>query len=86
VITIRDATLVLGDKGQGERVFDENEIYKGTDRLCADMVSQKLYPANRYFEVAKKNRLYFNKGDEKRALQIKNIIVSIIERVLLKGY
>ena len=49
------------------RVFDENEKYKGPDRLCADIVSQKLYPADRYFEVAKKNRLFFNKGDEKIA-------------------
>ena len=49
------------------RIFNENEKYKGPDRLCADMVSQKLYPADRYFEVPKKNRLYFNKGDEKMA-------------------
>jgi endonuclease YncB( thermonuclease family) len=49
------------------KIFDENEKYKGPDRLCADMVSQKLYPAERYFEVEKKNRLYFNKGDEKMA-------------------
>lgn len=49
------------------RIFDENEKYKGPDRLCADMASQRLYPADRYFEVEKKNRLYFNKGDEKMA-------------------
>jgi hypothetical protein len=31
------------------------------------MESGKLYPANRYFEVPRENRLFFNESDKKMA-------------------
>ena len=50
------------------RIFDAwSSNSKGPDRLCADMVSGKLYPADRYFEVPKENRLFFDKKDKKIA-------------------
>lgn len=50
------------------RIFDkQGSSSKGPDRLCADMESGKLYPANRYFEVPRENRLFFNESDKKMA-------------------
>lgn len=49
------------------RIFEENEKYKGPSRLCADMKSQKLYPPDRYFEVPRENRLFFEMSDKKIA-------------------
>jgi endonuclease YncB( thermonuclease family) len=50
------------------RIFDkEDSNTKGPDRLCADMESRKLYPSDRYFEVRKENRLFFDEGDTKIA-------------------
>ncbi len=50
------------------RIFDAwSSNSKGPDRLCADMVSGKLYPADKYFEVPKENRLFFDKKDKKIA-------------------
>lgn len=51
------------------RLFDPGNTSKGPDRLCADMISGKLHPSYRYFEVPKENRLFFDKKNEKIALK-----------------
>jgi len=51
------------------RLFDPKSNSKGPDRFCADMVSGRLYPPYRYFEVPKENRLFFDKKQKKIALE-----------------
>ena len=51
------------------RIFDPTASSKGPDRFCADMVSGKLYPPDRYYEVPKENRLFYDKKYKKVALK-----------------
>lgn len=51
------------------RIFDPTASSKGPDRFCADMVSGKLHPPDRYFEVPKENRLFYDKKYKKLAMK-----------------
>jgi endonuclease YncB( thermonuclease family) len=51
------------------RLFDPKSSSKGPDRFCADMISGRLYPPHRYFEVPKENRLFFDKKHKKIAVK-----------------
>jgi len=51
------------------RIFDPTVSSKSPDRFCADMVSRKLYPSDRYYEVPEENRLFYDKRYKKAALK-----------------